>query len=184
MFLPITANLDTIPRERWQEKSGYINADDLSAFIPDLKGLPIFLCGPAPMMQAVRKSIVSLGVPDTQISTEEFVSPRGNAHAVQNARAELDSTDGEIQSATVTFGLSNQTIDIDASTTVLEAAEHAGVTLPWECRAGICGQCKVRCTSGRVKMDSRDALSKTEEADGYILACQSHPVTESVSIEA
>ncbi len=177
------------PSERWQEKSGYINADDLLAFVPGLRELPIFLCGPDAMMQAVRKTVVSLGVPNEQISTEEFISPRGNVSALgpdfeSSSKSQFESTAGEVQSATVSFELSSQTVEIDVSTTVLEAAEQAGVALPWECRAGICGQCKVRCKTGRVRMDSRDALTKTEEASGFILACQSHPVTESVSIEA
>ena len=84
----------------------------------------------------------------------------------------------------ITFATSNQMIEVDASATILEAAEQAGVTVQWECRSGICGQCKVRCASGRVRMDSRDALSRGEEANGYILACQSHPAAEAVTIEA
>jgi len=178
-----------IPSNRWLEKSGYINADDLRVFVPELLELPIFLCGPDQMMQAVLKTIISMGVPNEQISTEEFVSPRGNAYALEQTTAGLsegqsESDAGEVQSAIVSFELSSQSVDIEASSTILEAAEQAGVALPWECRAGICGQCKVRCSTGRVRMDSRDALSKAEEDDGFILACQSHPITESVAIEA
>ena len=189
------------PSDNWHDKSGYINADELLAFIPGLNGLPVFLCGPAPMMQAVRKMLVSLGVPNEQISTEQFISPNANAFQPERAternsqsqsetqfssptQIPSQSNPTELQSATISFELSNQTIGIDTSTTILEAAELAGVDLPWECRAGICGQCKVRCTTGRVQMDSRDALTKAEEATGFILACQSHPSTESVSIEA
>ena len=172
--------------ERWQNKSGYINAADLSAFVPNLHELPIFLCGPDPMMQAVRRAIVSLGVPNEQISTEEFVSPRTTAVGVQQSSS-LQLTDTDVlegQTSMITFATSKQMIEIEASTTILEAAEQAGVTLPWECRSGICGQCKVRCASGRVRMDSRDALSRGEEANGYILACQSRPAAEAVTIEA
>lgn len=171
--------------QRWVEKMGYINADDLKTFVPGLPQIPIFLCGPDPMMQAVRKTVVSLGVPNENVSTEEFVSPRGNAAALElTTESQSDRNTEEVQSATVRFVLSGQTVNVDTNTSVLEAAEQVGVALPWECRAGICGQCKVRCSSGRVRMDSRDALTKTEEANGYILACQSHPKTESVSIEA
>lgn len=175
-----------IPSERWQEKSGYINAADLSAFVPNLNELPIFLCGPDPMMQAVRKAIVSLGVADEKISTEEFVSPKATNISNQTSTP-APPEDTELPNSltsTITFATSNQMVDVDASTTILEAAEQAGVTLPWECRSGICGQCKVRCTTGRVRMDSRDALSRGEEANGYILACQSHPTAEAVTIEA
>ena len=174
------------PSKRWQNKSGYITAVDLNALIPNLNALPIFLCGPDPMMQAVRNAIVSLGIPNDQISTEEFVSPRTSTVGAQQSSSlqPTDTDDLEGKTATITFATSKQTIDIEASTTLLEAAELAGVVLPWECRSGICGQCKVRCTTGRVKMDSRDALSQREESDGYILACQSHPASEAVTVEA
>lgn len=174
-----------ISSERWQEKSGYVSADDLLAFVPGLRELPIFLCGPDPMMQAVRKTIASLGVPNENISTEEFVSPRQSESVLdRGTQSSPENTMDEVLSATISFRLSSQTVDVDATTTVLEAAEQAGVTIPWECRAGICGQCKVRCTSGRVRMDSRDALTKAEEANGFILACQSHPVSDSLAIES
>ncbi|MFO0940747.1 MAG: FAD-binding oxidoreductase [Pirellulales bacterium] len=174
-----------IPSERWQEKSGYINADDLLAYVPGLRELPILLCGPDPMMKAVRKTIVSLGVPNENISIEEFVLPRQSESALDHAtQSSPESTVDEVQSSTISFRLSNQTVDVEPITTVLEAAEQVGVTIPWECRAGICGQCKVRCTSGRVRMDSRDALTKAEEANGFILACQSHPVSDSLAIES
>jgi ferredoxin-NADP reductase len=172
--------------KRWQDKSGYINATDLSAFVPNLNELPVFLCGPDVMMQAVRNAIVSLGIPNEQISTEEFFSPRTPSVGAQpsSSRQPTDPDEWEGKTSTISFGTSRQTIDIEASTTILEAAELAGVALPWECRSGICGQCKVRCTTGRVKMDSRDALSQREESNGYILACQSHPATEAVTVEA
>ncbi|WP_197168118.1 FAD-binding oxidoreductase [Neorhodopirellula pilleata] len=185
--LPKTRN--DVPASRWQDKSGYINAEDLGQFISDLEDLPIFLCGPDAMMQAVRKTIVSLGIPNENVSTEEFVSPK--ATAVINANDQV--SDGSIgnlvsgladgQTATITFSTSARMVEIDSSTTVLEAAEQVGVTLPWECRSGICGQCKVRCASGRVRMVSRDAITKSEESEGFILACQSHPVDESIVIE-
>ncbi len=178
-----------VPASRWQDKSGRINADGLSQFINNFEHLPIFLCGPDTMMQAVRKAIVSLGIPGDNVSTEEFVSPKATAVMVASdpmsngSIGTLASTLADGQTATVTFSTSGRMVEIDSSTTILEAAEKAGVSLPWECRSGICGQCKVRCTSGRVKMDSRDAITKSEESEGFILACQSHPLDESIAIE-
>lgn len=180
------STIDATPSERWQERSGYINAKDLSAFVPDLKTLPVFLCGPDAMMQAVRKMIVSLGIPNEQIATEEFVSPRSVAGREQSSNSSQPEDTGLANGAiaSITFSTSNQSIEVDASSTILEAAEQAGVAIPWECRSGICGQCKLRCISGRVTMDSRDALSKSEEANGFILACQSHPAEEFITVEA
>ncbi len=182
--LPMTCS--ELPADRWIEKSGYIDAAGLDAFIPNLKVLPIFLCGPDPMMQAVRKTIISLGVSNDNVSTEEFVSPKAmpaelSTVATSSATALGSLYEGQV--ATITFAKSGQMADIDSTVTILEAAEQVGVALPFECRSGICGQCKVRCSSGRVRMVSRDAISKSEESEGYILACQSHPIDEAITIE-
>lgn len=173
------------PRGRWEEKSGYIRAADLEARIPGLRDLPIFLCGPEPMMQSIRSAMVALGVPDANIAMEAFVSPKASETLSESLAAnQTEATDRESHSATITFAKSNQTLNVEGSTTILEAAEQAGVALTWECRAGVCGQCKVRCTAGRVRMDSREALTKAEEANRFILACQSRPITPALSIDA
>lgn len=170
------------PTERWIEKTGYVEAEGLRAFVPDLANLRIFLCGPDSMMQAVRNLLASLGIPAENVSTEEFVSPkvmRGESLIASGGDQEL--VDGRV--ATVTFSKSGQTAEIDSTQTILEAAEQVGVSLPFECRSGICGQCKVKCSSGRVRMSSRDAITMSEVAQGYILACQSHPIDEVITID-
>ena len=53
---------------------------------------------------------------------------------------------------------------VSTETSVLEAAEASSIQLPYECRSGICGQCKTRLTEGTVIMDSEDAPDPTESA--------------------
>lgn len=172
-------------RSQWQENSGYFSAAMLDARIPDLRELPIFLCGPEPMMQSVRSAMVALGIPNEHIATEAFASPKGSAVSNESSIDNpIVATDGAPHSVAITFEKSSQILNVESSTTILEAAEQAGVTLTWECRSGVCGQCKVRCRVGRVRMESREALTKSEEAKGFILACQSRPITKSVSIDA
>jgi ferredoxin len=55
---------------------------------------------------------------------------------------------------------------------VLEAAEECGVPIPFECRSGICGQCKTKLIAGQVVMEVQDALTSSDRANGWILACQ------------
>ena len=45
--------------------------------------------------------------------------------------------------------------------------------LPFECRSGICGQCKVRLVAGSVTMETEDAITPSEKRAGWVLACQS-----------
>ena len=59
-----------------------------------------------------------------------------------------------------------------ADQTILEMAEASGVDIPFECRSGICGQCKTRLVAGKVTMETEDALSAVEKTRALILACQ------------
>jgi len=76
--------------------------------------------------------------------------------------------------------MSNQAVSVDPSTTILEAAESVGLALPFECRAGVCGQCKTQLVAGEVSMESDEALSHPEVMDGWILACQACPRSDVV----
>ncbi len=159
-----------IPASRWQEKSGYINARPTNFCAWTIR-TPNLSLRPEPMMQAVRKTAVSIGVPNDQISTEEFVSPRGTAQrsnrprkvflrAIPPAPRWTCNRQPSILTYQGKLWISMQGL------LCLKPQNMRVVALPWECRAGVCGQCKVRCTSGRVRMESRDALTKTEEANG------------------
>jgi ferredoxin len=84
---------------------------------------------------------------------------------------------------TIVFTRTGRTAEPAAEQSVLEAAEDAGVEIPFECRSGICGQCKTRLTSGRVAMDVQDALTAADRTHGLILACQAHAIGP-IEIEA
>lgn len=56
--------------------------------------------------------------------------------------------------------------------TILELAEGQGIGIPYDCRSGICGRCKIKLLSGTVAMDSEDALDPVDRHSGVILACQ------------
>jgi hypothetical protein len=62
--------------------------------------------------------------------------------------------------------------------TLLEQGEEAGLILPYSCRAGMCGRCKVKLVNGEVEQLATDGLSDEEIAQGYILICSCIPKTE------
>jgi ferredoxin len=76
-----------------------------------------------------------------------------------------------------------QQIEEPPTKTILETTEDAGVSIPFECRSGICGRCKTKLISGRVTMETEDALRAAEKARGFILACQAHAVGD-VTVDA
>jgi len=66
--------------------------------------------------------------------------------------------------------------------TVLEAAERAGLELPYSCRAGVCSTCRTRVVRGSVTMTTNYALEPWELEDGYVLCCQALPTTPELEI--
>ena len=60
--------------------------------------------------------------------------------------------------------------------------EYAGLEVPFSCTSGVCGTCRARLLEGEVRMERNFALDKAEVAAGFVLTCQSHPVTDRVRI--
>ena len=184
----VTLSGELSPEEAstWAGSRGRISAALLARVVPEIARLPVYMCGPAAMMVETRAMLLGLGVPDAQIKTEAFesattvtVEPRESAIQVlpvgedaENSAAlaaPRGTTDG---APTVDFRRSMRLAELPPDRTILEVAEDAGLAIPFECRSGICGQCKTRLLEGRVTMEVEDALSPTDKAKGIILACQ------------
>lgn len=159
----------------WPGHRGFLSDVLLENLAGDLSRLPVHLCGPKGMMDATRDLLLKCGVPSEQIKTEEFVSPR-----VSQSNATLEQPELAAAASRISFNRSKQEAEVAAEITVLEAAEASSIELPFECRSGICGQCKTRLISGTVVMDTEDALTAAEKASGWILACQAHASSDLV----
>lgn len=187
--------LITLTREttngNWSGLRGRIDAELLSKHIPTVHQLPVFLCGPNEMMDFVRGQLVSLNVPTHQIHTEAFGGTKSKAAGESNSTASFvnamtapaagsSTTEetGEGMLATIRFLRSGRVVRVESDQSILEAAEQCGLDIPFECRSGICGQCKVQLVTGNVRMNCEDALSKSEKQKNIILACQAQPISE------
>lgn len=152
----------------WNGARGRITPALIADAVPDLAGVPALLCGPDAMMAATRAMLRELGVPDAAIHEEAFVSP-----ADDDAAATLDAAPAA--PASLAFQRSGRRVELPMATTLLDAAEAAGVDLPSECRSGVCGQCKTRVLSGPTVGGTGGPLSAAERARGLVLACQAQP---------
>jgi glycine betaine catabolism B len=182
--LHVKITLSNDPDAAWDGARGQITRELVEAFVPGLARGPVLLCGPEPMMVAMRKLLVGMGVPDAEVLEEAFLSPPSPAaetatdDAAAPAVAAVEPATGEAPN--VRFQRAGKVAELASGLTVLECAEDAGVSIPFECRSGICGQCKTRLVSGRVTMEVQDALTPADKAKGLILACQAHPVRDVV----
>ncbi|MDT3398280.1 2Fe-2S iron-sulfur cluster-binding protein [Streptomyces sp. B1866] len=66
---------------------------------------------------------------------------------------------------------------------LLDAVLRGRADAPYACKGGVCGTCRAFLVSGRVRMERNHALEPDEVAAGYVLACQSHPVSEEVELD-
>jgi len=84
------------------------------------------------------------------------------------------------KSHTVTFLKSDVTIDVAEDEYILEAAEDAGLRLPYDCRSGTCTTCMQRCLEGEMDQDLAFAISDEELEKGYRLICIGSPLSDIV----
>jgi ferredoxin len=125
-----------------------------------------------------------MGVPDSEVLQEKFVSrPEVDTPTGAFASPAVEDPLADGVSASIVFKRAGKTAELPREQTVLEAAEEAGVEIPFECRSGICGQCKTRLLAGRVTMAVQDALTAVDRARGLILACQAHALRD-VEVDA
>lgn len=165
----------------WTGPVGFITADFIAGCVDDIAKRRIHLCGPPPMMDAVKAALEELHVPADQVKTEDFAPPKGGPVPDREPEDEAPAPPADAAGAgaappsaqaTVNFSKSGKSGNLAPDQSVLEAAEALGVVIDFECRVGTCGRCKVPLTEGTVTMEVEDALSADEKAAGTILACQ------------
>ncbi|MFG3656546.1 2Fe-2S iron-sulfur cluster-binding protein [Streptomyces sp. NPDC047706] len=159
--------------------SGRLDRERLTALLPAL--LPMadvagwFLCGPYGLVQEAERALRGLEVPRGRIHEEIFhvdaapaTAPAATpAHSTVTAR--LDGRGG--------------TWPVHAGESLLETVLRNRADAPYACKGGVCGTCRAFLVSGEVRMDRNFALEREETEAGYVLACQSRPVTEKVELD-
>jgi ferredoxin-NADP reductase/DMSO/TMAO reductase YedYZ heme-binding membrane subunit len=192
--LHVTVTLSRAEDAGWRGERGRITPELLMRIIPKLQSLPVHFCGPQEMDDSIRQILRNLGVPESQIESESFSAPHReqtppppvatdmNGHLVADSTPARRHRSAMQRTATLRFARSDKSAIVPETKTVLDAAEDLGVNVNYDCRAGICGTCRIKLLSGHVRMDSEEALNSADRADGLILACQAHCLDE-VTVE-
>jgi glycine betaine catabolism B len=151
---------------------GHVNEALLTTIAPDISHASCFVCGPSPMIDAVKEMLTSIGVPRAQIHCEIFKAAIAAAAGKPEAEAAPEEPPMPIAHR-ARFERSRITAQVDPGQTLLEAAEAAGAPIPSLCRAGVCGTCRTRVLSGDVDCASQ-TLDEQDRADGFVLPCVTH----------
>ncbi|MUL48778.1 2Fe-2S iron-sulfur cluster binding domain-containing protein [Mycobacterium sp. CBMA293] len=160
------------------ELSGRIDAEKLDRWLTTVLQPSIvdewFLCGPMSMSTTARDTLLKQGVDAERIHFELFTGYPKTESAV-----------GNYAPATLTFRLSGQeqTIDLAAGDSILEGSLQVRSDTPYACMGGACGTCRAKLLTGTVEMDQNFALGGAELDAGYVLTCQSHPTSPTVSVD-
>lgn len=153
----------------------------LAALARPFKDYDVFLCGPGPMMEVAADALAGLGVEGKRIRTERFVSLTDDPFAERPRPAE-DASGGQAATLEVTMDGEKRVLPWPPGSRMLDVLIDAGLDAPFSCREGVCGACACQVTDGEVKMANNDVLTGDDLAEGIILACQSAPLTDNVSI--
>ena len=157
--------------------SGPPTAAWLTSVARPYAGSEAFVCGPDPFMATVRTALATLGTPAARVHVERFLSLEENPF---EAAPVLEN--GVAARLTVTLDDETRVLEWPAGVRMLDQMLDAGLDAPYSCRQGICGACACQLVEGKVDMAHNEVLEDADLADGYILACQSTAVTESVTI--
>lgn len=138
-----------------------------------LENTHFFLCGPEGVMLKSRMAIGAMAFPKANIHREIFTikkSFRPEAHQMIDSEVTLKSSSEE------------DTFQVKAGETILEAALKAGVYIPYNCRSGICTICACECTSGNAEMYTQEGLFTSDDLKGTVFTCVGYPKAERLEL--
>ncbi|MDU8945209.1 2Fe-2S iron-sulfur cluster-binding protein [Ovoidimarina sediminis] len=141
-----------------------------------------FICGPEPMMLAIAKALRDHGLADTQIKFELFATPGAQVPRGAPFTSTPAGTGGAV-CISVTLDGATRSFETRRDQAVLDAALENDLDAPFACKAGVCSTCRCKLLAGEVEMAANHALEDYEVRQGYILSCQSYPLTDSVTID-
>jgi len=133
------------------------------------------------MMKNVDSLLALQNIPSDKIFKESFVA--GVIDKDKKEEPSSSSTKNGAHEVTIRYDGQEYKVMVEPNRTILETALDQGIDLPYSCQSGLCTACRGKALSGKVKLDEEEGLSQSERAEGYVLTCVGHPLTDDVVIE-
>ena len=135
-----------------------------------------FLFGLEAMIQVATDTLIENNINKNDIHFELFSTPISSEEkATQNFEGTSEIT--------IIVDDEETTFNMDAKTTILNAALKEGLDAPYSCQGGICSSCLGKVTEGTAKMAKNAILSDSEIEEGLILTCQAHPTSQKITVD-
>lgn len=164
---------------------GLLDRDKVGEFlrtlVPPAEIDHAYVCGPFQMNDEAQAALLAAGVPEQRVHVERFGVAPSDAGRVDAVVHEAQPGDAERSRVVIVRdGLKREIEFRREQPSILDAAAAAGLEVPFSCTSGVCGTCRAKLLEGEVRMDRNFALDKADLAAGFVLTCQSHPLTERV----
>jgi 3-ketosteroid 9alpha-monooxygenase subunit B len=153
----------------------------LKAFVAPYSSYTAFICGPSPFMETVTHALRDCGVPPARIHIERFQSLVENPFSMAPPAPSGDDG-GETTDLQVDLDGETHRFSWPRQTKLLDFLLEKGLKAPYSCRQGLCSACACILDEGEVKMLTNEILEQEDLNEGYILGCQSLPLTDTVKI--
>jgi ring-1,2-phenylacetyl-CoA epoxidase subunit PaaE len=171
------------PREA-EILSGRLDAGRLGALIDAFVDVTSadhwWLCGPHGMVRDARQVLRGLAVPADRVHQELFFA---DGEAVEPLRHEEEAPVGPVSEVTIVLDGHTTQATLSRGRTVLDGAQRTRPDLPFACKGGVCGTCRALVVDGEVEMRRNFALEPADVSAGYVLTCQSIPMSDKVVID-
>ncbi|QBX56444.1 phenylacetate-CoA oxygenase/reductase subunit PaaK [Nocardioides seonyuensis] len=163
--------------------SGRLDADRLRRLLPlkvDVAALDhVWLCGPLGLISDAREVLAELGVEPAKVHFELFFVDEPPPVLRHPDRV----VEGVTSEVTVVLDGRTTTTPVPRTHTLLDSAQSTRSDLPFACKGGVCGTCRAQVRAGEVDMVRNYALEPHEVDEGFVLTCQSFPVSPEVTVD-
>jgi ring-1,2-phenylacetyl-CoA epoxidase subunit PaaE len=153
------------------------------AFCAHLQPDEAFICGPDTMIDTVGATLADLGMGESAIHVERYGVPR-KRRATEPAIEAAPERREHLARITVVMDGHEKSFDMNAADpNIVDAAAGRGIELPYSCKGGVCATCRTWLREGEVRMKTNYGLEPWEVDKGFVLACQSYPLTDKVVLD-